>query len=423
MVSTIPATQIRSDKEPRANSQHISQIDGTADTMDVSVKTEGRCSFEELPFDVHRLIASHLQYRDVLKMSSTNTFFHKNLNPKTLLPRATRSKFLAEADFYRVNRHHWACFGCHKFLPKDSFGDRMRKDKRDKRGQKMSRLGLRRCWTCAINERLYTHLQPVKKQNIMYFLCHKCGRMQPESQRCMEAGSSPQTGELQNNTSSINAAPVKASLEAKSFHDTFLTTVCFDETAETVAATKGFTYQAPFERLPQDILENIVQYTELIDAIHLRQVNRILRRMIKTRWVPLHKRFEFLKQWEPVVNWTEDEHNPRLNERPNLPCYACFVVKSYNKFPGLQHKLFEKYPETFWKRRCEACVDFLHRKSAAEALREFNLRTLCQTCHHLKHTGEACQGCTHRPRIDVFESDPLTPAKSIEEVTCRIGQL
>ncbi|KAF6804162.1 hypothetical protein CPLU01_16074 [Colletotrichum plurivorum] len=314
---------------------------------------------DDLPFDIYCVIAAHLDYGDVVRLKASNKRLCELICLEKVVPRSTRIKALQYADrplgySGKYGRRLWACFGCDKFLPGDAFGDRMRHLKVYKMGRKKSQSGMRRCWTCAINERLYEHLQPVKKQGIFYYLCHKCGRMQTESQRCKSLASTDAQGSALDNT------------------------VCFDD--HQPAPVRGL-----FENLPLGVLQRIVQNTELIDAISMRLVNHYMRDTVETGWVPLHRRFEFIKQWEPgsgVVNVT-----------PRLPCYACFTAKIYTKFSSRQHALFEDHPETFWKRRCNACVDSLYRTRTHLALNDLRHRAVCETCHLLKDEREPCLAC------------------------------
>ncbi|KAK1847861.1 hypothetical protein CCHR01_09518 [Colletotrichum chrysophilum] len=350
------------------------------------------CQLQDLPHDVHCLISSHLQYRDVLRMSVTNKFFHQNLNPRTLLPRSVQNRFIGEVDLglYVGKTKKWACFGCQQFLPKEAFGDRMRKSKQDKRGAKMSRLGLRRCWTCAIEGRLYEHLQPVRKDGEFFCLCHKCGRMQTESMRCRlqhEVYPLMTTGKPD-----VTKSTEEIDQSARVPGGVIESTVCTDASNSSCP---------PIQRLPAGVLELVVQNIDMIDAIHLLQTNRHMNDTIKTKWVPLHKRFQFVRRREPGVDWFRIDADFDPSSIPRFACYACFTVKPRHKFPDKQHMLWKTNPSTFWKMRCDACVDFLYNtEQGKEALREFNLHEVCDRCSCLKERGKPCYNCIEKLCID-----------------------
>lgn len=326
--------------------------------LDTQSTKHHHARLDDLPFDIYCLIAVYLEYGDVLRLKATNKRLNELMYLEKVVPKRVRSEALQYADHplgysCQHDRRLWACFGCERFLPEEAFGDRMRQLKDYKAGRKKSQSSLRRCWTCAINERVYEHLQPVKKQGIFYYFCHKCGRMQTESRRCKNVASTGVRG---------------SSLD---------TTVCFDDQPVPV--------RGAFENLPLNVFERIVQNTELLDAISMRQVNRYMRDTVETDWVPLHRRFEFIRQWEPGSD--------AVDITLRLPCYACFTAKPYKKFPSRQHTRFKDHPETFWKRRCNACVDSLYRTQTHRALNEFSHRAVCETCKLLKDERDSCLGC------------------------------
>ncbi|KAK1675748.1 hypothetical protein BDP55DRAFT_663633 [Colletotrichum godetiae] len=145
--------------------------------------------FERLPFDIHYQIASYLDYVDILKLSSVNSISRDYLNNCALVPKRQWIQFLCETERHSSRNslrgfgRQWPCYGCGRVLDKASFGDRM---KRYEKWRFRKSITLRRCWDCAVRERWYGHLQPIKKKGEVFRLCWRCGRLwnEREEERC-----------------------------------------------------------------------------------------------------------------------------------------------------------------------------------------------------------------------------------------------
>ncbi|TEA13366.1 hypothetical protein C8034_v004999 [Colletotrichum sidae] len=283
---------------------------------------------------------------------------------------------LKEADLHASNYNRWACYGepCLKLLPKDAFGIAMTKSKDTRKGEWLSRYGTRRCWACAIAERMYSHMVPVKKEGKIYRLCHDCGNMQSKSRRGCK------------NVKNTGGSDQQVLMAASNL-----------------------------ERLPAKVLGRVVEELGLLDCMHLQQVCLFMREAVQTHWVPLHRRFAFVRRWEPGINLQQPDQS-LVAGTALLPCYSCFTVKPEGKFSRKQLELSQQHPITFWKRRCSRCVQTMYqddghkganlcrpaslsggirlsRGEPSEALDEFKRRSICGTCQNKKYMEESCKGC------------------------------
>ncbi|KXH63452.1 hypothetical protein CSAL01_04566 [Colletotrichum salicis] len=145
--------------------------------------------FECLTFDIHYQIASYLDYVDITKLSPVNSIFRDYLNSCALVPKRRWIQFLYETERHSSRNgvrgfgRQWPCYGCGRVLDKKCFGDRMRRYEKSWFRKSMT---LRRCWDCAVCERWYGHLQPIKKQGEVFRRCWRCGKLwnEREEERC-----------------------------------------------------------------------------------------------------------------------------------------------------------------------------------------------------------------------------------------------
>ncbi|KAK2005970.1 hypothetical protein LZ32DRAFT_611628 [Colletotrichum eremochloae] len=138
-----------------------------------------------MPFELHCLIASYLDYTSILKMCSTNRHFRENLSPRTLMRPAHRFAELHKLDVHGWLRGRYVCYGCSRVLPPECFGDKMARPQRTRGTHRML---VRYCWDCAVKYKCYKHLQPAKKQGALFYLCWRCGKLwhQADAQRCQK---------------------------------------------------------------------------------------------------------------------------------------------------------------------------------------------------------------------------------------------
>lgn len=361
----------------------------TTDTTDDAVMAANQTpTFRGLPFDVHFEVAKHLGYADVLNLRKTCRYFHDQINPRACLPASVQRQFVMKCDQFRHNGNLWACHHCYRLLPIDAFGNRMRKKKSGKSGERLTSSGNRFCWECGQKHKLYDHLVAVRKGSVTYYLCHQCGIYRTHSTRC-ERVFITEEGE------DGGEATMKK------------VTVCW---GNTLVPTQRL---APIEQHAEQVLKRVVRFLDYGDVLHLAQTSRQMRDLQPTNWVPLHERFRFVHQ--RVL--ADHERNPTRNTAADkFGCYACFRIRPAAKFTRNQLFLSQSHPETFWKRRCNTCVTRLYLVPNGQELRRWRERRLCGTCNLLRMKGP-CQGCR-----DMFARGELDTLP-VEEVLAQTDML
>ncbi|KXH46379.1 hypothetical protein CSAL01_09860 [Colletotrichum salicis] len=224
----------------------------------------------------------------------------------------------------------------------------------------------RRCWTCAIENKYYADLRPVKKDRVLYYPCHDCGLLGTEFNRCR--------GEHV----SRNVVNRQCSKDKQ---------------------------LSPLERLSTGILRQTIGYLDCLDTIHLRMASCSTMHQVKLDWVAIHKRFALVLTKEaplielvyPEIFKLKDESaSPVAREMPRqehpYPCYSCFKVKTAAKFSSKTLQFAQEEPNRFWQRRCKDCCTLA--ADDQEILTLWLRRRLCSDCGLVRFRGEACLGCS-----------------------------
>ncbi|KAM0440001.1 hypothetical protein ACHAPT_001103 [Fusarium lateritium] len=313
--------------------------------------------FQNLPYDIYLDLAKQLDYQSLINLSSTNRLFHEILNPAAIFTRSEIADLCDAQDrqFRAIGKELFACYKCFRFMPKKKFG-RPGSFGHDAWQNRF-------CLDCSAKLKRYQHGRAVwnATKDMMYYFCHNCCRYQTESTKCQGNRIDKCSGE--------------------------------DEIADALSlCAKPPPRRAchGLEALPMHIMAKISSFLGFDDVLRLTQVSHTLNDLVKPdSWVPLHKRYCFVKD-----KWTrEREDAVEFSDIENFPCYMCFRIRPRRKFPTKQIDLAEEKPETMWKMRCHRCVDLMGCGVKSLTRIEQRRRELCIFCGCIKHARKPCGGC------------------------------
>ncbi|KPM35552.1 hypothetical protein AK830_g11015 [Neonectria ditissima] len=314
--------------------------------------------FQRLPFDIHFEVVSFLDFRSALNLTSTCRFFHQTLDIRAILPERALVTFMYERDCADQNRGEdlFACFKCYRLLPKHKFAKKATLDRKGKRGRLFAAQGDRSCFDCSAKNRLYVHLQPISNGKLRYYFCHNCGQYKTKSAKCRGLRFGIDSG------SNGGAA---------------------------LCAVKPTGQKSRLETLPTHLLRKVVSFLGFKDVLHLTEVSHTLKETVQpAKWVAIHTRYRFV-----LDKWTAEVLDLEPDAVRSFPCYSCCRVRPKSKFTDKQIRKANRYPETSWKMRCQACIQQMYRGGRNLMRIEFKRRLMCEICKCLKRGGQTCGGC------------------------------
>ncbi|KAF4455636.1 hypothetical protein FALBO_15577 [Fusarium albosuccineum] len=309
--------------------------------------------FQDLPFDVHFEMAKRMDYLSLLRLASTNRFFHRVLDPRAILDKPAMDDFFLDRErhYLEIGAELFACYNCYRFLPKTKFIKR--------RSFYRAKQPNRFCLDCAAKLKVYDHLKPVASayiKELHYYFCHNCCRYQTESTKC------------------------QGNLIGKDSTD--------EEIAEALSlCTKSSRQPQRWEKLPAHVWANVSSYLDYRDVIRLAQVSRTMNDTVKpTAWVPLPVRYRFVRD-----QWALDHQN--VHTPDTYPCFMCSRLRPEIRFTQIQLGLVASHPQTAWMMSCESCVNLMGWSKRSLTRIEHRRREMCEICKCIKHVRKPCGGC------------------------------
>lgn len=357
--------------------------------------------FESLPLDLGHEIIAYLDISSFFALKSATSRLHSFIQFDEL-PSVKRIEFLRAADHFPQNKELLACFHCCKMLPKASFGMNQRKGSRGKVNRNSSRRPVqdRFCLDCGARERLYGHMNPViiRRAEDKWLLCHVCGRYGTRYRQCGPA----------------RARQQRQHTKGGDDEDEW---VCWSED----------TYGAPtLDKMPPEIIHQVVAQLAYPDAIRLSGTCLALRKTVDLDRVLLHDRFRFLCHKEAGVSATM-RIGIGNGDTKSMACYACFRLRPASFFSNEQNYLVDtsgKIP--FWQRRCRHCLYKMHaNKDGEKRLESWSRQVMCDSCGLLKLNDSDCQGCLQQEGLwnkSSVRSSPQQPAGPADHhvVACKV---
>jgi len=331
----------------------------TADTLTttttlVTRQTVTMASLETIPLEVLLEVTKHLDFGEVLALSTLNRAMKAFAQPMTVASDETKRTFFLRAE--RFPQHsagagRLTCFTCWRLLPRDAFGDGEATGRKGKWAAAHHRrfAGHRFCWTCAAAHRLYPDNQAIRKGPHLWYLCHDCGLFKLRSQRCER---NPQPA-------------VAAAADGRPRVDR----ICTPPLAAPAPS--------PLERLPAALQQRVFGHLGYRDAVMLAQTSRRLQGAVDPQAASLGDKVDFVRA-QHAAHGAAAFH----------ACYACFRVRHRARFTADQFaRADDAARRGAWRRliwtACRRCATRAWDASTAEgraARAAWEARRWCWRC-------------------------------------------